>query len=1569
MKKYVIILTFFIVACNTLFAIPAYPYPVVFTQPNGDTLTIVMAGDEFLKFATSEDGYTLMYDHNGFFCYALQNRNGDIEPSHYIAKSKNERNAEELLFLQTVQRGLFYSNSQLNILSQIREMRAIESSPERAFPTTGERKLICILIGFTDRVFVRTNAEFVNLFNQINYNFQNANGSVKEYFSEASYNQLDLTVDVVGPFTASGNMAYYGANDGSGNDIRPRELIAEACTLAYNAGTDFSLYDNDGDGWVDGIYVIYAGYDESAGGGDNCIWAHAWYLVNPIQLNGVWIHRYSCSSELRSNIGSNITYIGVICHEFGHVLGAPDYYDTNYAVGGQYQGTGNWDLQAGGSWNDNGRTPPHPNPRTKVYTYNWATVTELNTPQIVQIPPSIDDNTAFYRINTETANEYFIIENRQRKMFDTYLPGQGLMIYRCHSQITGSESSNTVNATHPQLFYPVAANAPEQIPIAMSSSYGTINSNSCSWPGTLNKTQFTDATTPAMRSWDNVNTNKPITNIYEESATGVVTFSFLGGAGYVIQATAGNGGSITPAGIIVVEQGNSYTFTFTPDEGNVIDYVLIDNALNHEAISNGFYTFSNVAENHTVHVTFGCPQQNLPLTESFNNTLFPPNCWNNTSSGGTTWKRATLGTNPTCYPRSGEGMIHYDCWNYAPGATGLLVTPKIATNDQNMVLSFWIYRDNFGNYGDRNDRVNVYLSTTYSISGLIPVFTVFRCSDYEPAETSEGWYQYTIELSSANLSSAYIILEGVSNYGNNIYLDDIVIIQDGATLECSPATHLIVNYTTDCKAELSWDAPASSGEDMLYNIYRDNLLILSEITETSYVDTDINHSTGHTWSVTAVCFYGESEPVSLTKGECIVTNRLRTILLEGFTASTSLDCATGNMALTNLLNQNQGQYALINYPCNFPATGDPYYTEEGGIRRTYYGIIGVPHLQCEGSALSIHPESLTNNQLENLQNIPAFIELGIDYYVSDKTVFAKATLNPTADFSDPDLRLYMAIVEKTTTQNATSNGETEFTQVMKKFIPDENGIPVGNLTAFSPVEFEQVWEFKGNYRLPANAFYPINHDIEHSIEDFSNLSIVAWIQSTQNKTVLQACNATLIALPPPAFTFFNNENPFPNNEEITITDVEYEGGLLLMKSEIFLNNITSNNIPASLTQIVLEPPSAGTLEVCFGGTCFAPTNGNETWQGTITPGLHNDPNEFKLIFYPAEGTSSSVKVKYEIYPHNNPGDKTTVTINYVYIAPEYTITATAGDNGTITPSGNQTINHGDNIEFTIEPNSGYYVAEVLVDAEPVLTIPEEGGVYTFTNVTANHTIDVSFAINIYTITATSGDNGTITPSGTQTINHGGNIEFTIMPENGYHVEDVLVDDEPVLTIPEEGSVYTFMNVTANHTIDATFAINTYTITATAGENGTITPSGNQTINHGDNIEFTITPENGYYLAEVLVDEEPVTTIPEEGGVYTFTNVTANYTIDVSFVEKEEIDENLLSHVKVYSHKNTVYIKNETELALKSVEIMDMLGRTIYGGVIIVQETVISLQVATGIYTVKLISTNEQTFISKVAIMR
>ncbi|MBT0651429.1 fibronectin type III domain-containing protein [Geomobilimonas luticola] len=225
-----------------------------------------------------------------------------------------------------------------------------------------------------------------------------------------------------------------------------------------------------------------------------------------------------------------------------------------------------------------------------------------------------------------------------------------------------------------------------------------------------------------------------------------------------------------------------------------------------------------------------------------------------------------------------------------------------------------------------------------------------------------------------------------------------------------------------------------------------------------------------------------------------------------------------------------------------------------------------------------------------------------------------------------------------------------------------------------------------------------------------------------------------------------------------------------------------------------------------------------------------------------------------------------------------TIASSAGPYGSISPYGTTAVDNGASQTFVLNPNNGYHVLDVLVDGISVGAMNS----YTFVNVTANHTIDASFAINPNTINAKAIGNGTITPSGGISVNTGASATFTMAPDTNYHIDDVLIDVVSVGPV----STYTFNDVTTNHSIVARFAINTYTITTTSNSNGAISPSGTVRVNSGTDKTFTITPITGSRVIDVLVDGVSVGAI----STYTFKNINANHTISASFTASSGNDD-------------------------------------------------------------------------------
>jgi hypothetical protein len=219
---------------------------------------------------------------------------------------------------------------------------------------------------------------------------------------------------------------------------------------------------------------------------------------------------------------------------------------------------------------------------------------------------------------------------------------------------------------------------------------------------------------------------------------------------------------------------------------------------------------------------------------------------------------------------------------------------------------------------------------------------------------------------------------------------------------------------------------------------------------------------------------------------------------------------------------------------------------------------------------------------------------------------------------------------------------------------------------------------------------------------------------------------------------------------------------------------------------------------------------------------------------------------------------------------EDTITATAGPNGTIAPSGTVLVTSGSNQTFTFSPDTGYHIVNIQTDTGNVAPAPS----FTFTDVDTNHTINVTFAYDTLTIIASAGPHGFIALSGNVMVPYGSFISFAINPAVGYHTLNIIVDS----VVYPPASHYVFPDVISDHTITATFAIDTETITATAGANGSLTPSGSVAVLYGADTTFTITPDTGYHTATLLVDgvHKPISP------TYVFTHVAANHSISASF---------------------------------------------------------------------------------------
>lgn len=486
--------------------IPAYPYPVTVKQPDGTTLRIKAIGDRMLRLYETEDGYTVLQDKKGRYVHAVLDDAQQLVPSSQaVTPSKGAPDG--------IQPHLRYSSTQLDAAEKAYYADAQSKANPNPFPSTGNNNVLVILAEFADRAASRSATDIQNLLAAPDYN---GTGSFRDYYLEVSYNNLTLEPMVTDWVQLSENMTYYGGNDAFGYDLRPDVLVREAVDSLEANGFDFSPFDNDGDGYVDEIILIHSGYGEQyTGSGDTAIWSHAFQMGDlAVSYDGVMMDNYIIAPELYGSSGTQLNSIGTVAHEFAHSLGIPDIYDVDLDGSGGYAFDLNfWDLMAVGSWNNNGITPAGINAWMKRYL-DWMTIPRIVSAGTFTLNPASVSPDA-YQLNTPVYNEYFIVENRQRMGFDSYLPGEGMLVYHVDLNYPGWLTGEiNVDPTHQGFDIEEADHIRD-----------TVTLGGDPFPGTANITSFDSTTTPSSRTWDGRNSDISLQNF--TLAGDVITFEIL----------------------------------------------------------------------------------------------------------------------------------------------------------------------------------------------------------------------------------------------------------------------------------------------------------------------------------------------------------------------------------------------------------------------------------------------------------------------------------------------------------------------------------------------------------------------------------------------------------------------------------------------------------------------------------------------------------------------------------------------------------------------------------------------------------------------------------------------------------------------------------------------------------------------------------------------------------------------------------------------------------------------------------------------------------------------------------
>lgn len=513
MPKFVMIALMAIMSTISMHAVVACPDPAVVVQPDGSRLTVVLHGDEWFNYSTTADGYTVVKDVDGFYKYAVLA--GDmLRAGETVAHDAAQRTASEAASLSAMQRHLTPSRE---------AVAAMRAPARRLHGMTGHydyknfRGLV-ILVEYNDCPFQYEDAHglFNGMVNDKDYRgfMSNAQfpelipytGSVRDYFYASSAGEFDPVFDVVGPVKI--NYSQYDANKTSA-----AQALVTAALKAADDQVNYADYDRDGNKSVDMVFFVFSGAGSNFSGNDQrLIWPHA-SSITSLYLDGVSFGRYACSTELYSRPESKIIDgIGTMCHEFSHVLGIADLYDTDGASsGGSSVTPRNWSVMAHGNYNNMSRTPCLYSTYER-YAAGFITPETITRKGNYTLRPLAEVNNG-YRLDSPVPGEYFLLETRTKAGWDAYLPGEGMLVWRVDSTDVTTWDNNKVNCNPAHNLYELLR------------AGGDLSADAASdpFPGSKGITAIDNFTTPSLRSWTGRNGNYSLSNITRNS-NGSVSF-------------------------------------------------------------------------------------------------------------------------------------------------------------------------------------------------------------------------------------------------------------------------------------------------------------------------------------------------------------------------------------------------------------------------------------------------------------------------------------------------------------------------------------------------------------------------------------------------------------------------------------------------------------------------------------------------------------------------------------------------------------------------------------------------------------------------------------------------------------------------------------------------------------------------------------------------------------------------------------------------------------------------------------------------------------------------------------
>lgn len=492
MTKTLCVLSLMLCCAVSAIAVPAKAGWHTITQSDGSTLTVQTVGNAFNSAILTTDGLMVERGRDGDFYYISSLTGMTAVRAHEPA----HRTASEKAFVSAQRRSLTLQPKSYKMPTSKGGLRATGSNAQADVPAQGDRVIPIILVEFQDRKFVNTREKIIE-------SMLTGDVSVGQYFHDQSNGLYQPKFDVHGIYTLSQNREYYGGHEGTTKDKGIGWMVSEACQLAADDGVSFKPYDTNDDYYCDVVIIIFAGVGEAQASLScpDAIWPCNWTLEAAQYYkrggNGAfspspgdpYVNHFAVFNELHGSreTSKTIDGIGTFVHEFGHCLGLPDMYATNNQ---DHFGMGSWDIMCQGCYANDGYSPVGYSAYEKVFM-NWVEYINPEPNTYYTLPvwnqKNQDTDKTVRIVSGLNKNEYFFLENRKRVGWDSFLPGEGILI--THVTYDANRwSRNTVNNEDIQLITIVPADN-------KLSSYSVSGDT---WPNGF-KNSWTDESTPPAR--------------------------------------------------------------------------------------------------------------------------------------------------------------------------------------------------------------------------------------------------------------------------------------------------------------------------------------------------------------------------------------------------------------------------------------------------------------------------------------------------------------------------------------------------------------------------------------------------------------------------------------------------------------------------------------------------------------------------------------------------------------------------------------------------------------------------------------------------------------------------------------------------------------------------------------------------------------------------------------------------------------------------------------------------------------------------------------------------------------